>query len=119
VKSRLALVGAKLAEEKGLGEPYHEAMFKAHFVEDLDFSDREVLAGLAERIGLDRAEFLAALNNREYTDQVDLDIAQAQAYGLNGVPATIIANKYLISGAQRLEALQDIVRQVKAREQME
>jgi predicted DsbA family dithiol-disulfide isomerase len=119
VKSRLALEGAKFAEEKGLGAPYHEAMFKAHFVEDLDIGDRQVLAGLAEAVGLDRAEFLAALDSQKYTGQVDLDVAQAQTYGLNGVPAIIIQNKYLISGAQPFEALQDIVRQVKAREQLE
>jgi predicted DsbA family dithiol-disulfide isomerase len=119
VKSRPALEGAKFAEEKGLGEPYHEAMFKAHFVEDLDIGDHEVLAGLAETVGLDRVEFLAALNTQKYANEVDLDIAQAQAYSLNGVPAIIIQNKYLISGAQPLEALQDIVRQVKARERLE
>src|SRR4030095_16566926 len=34
VKSRLALEGAKFAEEKGLGEAYHEAMFKANFLVD-------------------------------------------------------------------------------------
>jgi predicted DsbA family dithiol-disulfide isomerase len=119
VKSRLALEGAKFAEEKGLGEAYHEAIFKAHFIEDRDLGDRQVLAGLAEAVGLDQAEFMAALDNPKYAEQVDQDIAQAQAYGLNGVPATIIQDKYLISGAQPLEALQDIVRQVKAREQIE
>jgi predicted DsbA family dithiol-disulfide isomerase len=117
VKSRLALEGAKFAEEKGLGEAYHEAMFRAHFVEDRDFGDLEVLGDLAAEAGLDREEFLAAIQSSAYAEAVDSDIAQAQAYGIQGVPATIIEDKYMVSGAQPVEALRDIVRQVKAREQ--
>jgi predicted DsbA family dithiol-disulfide isomerase len=116
VKSRLALEGSKYAEEKGFGEAYHEAMFKAHFVEDRDFGDLETLADLAAEIGLDREAFLAAVSNGAYAEAVDADIAQAYAYGVNGVPATVIQGKYMVSGAQPLAALQDIVRQIKARE---
>lgn len=117
VNSRLALEGAKFAEENGVGPAYHEAMFRAHFVEDRDFGDLQILADLAEDVGLDRAEFLAAVENGLYAKQVDADVAQAHAYGISGVPGTIIENKYLVSGAQPFEALQDIVRQIKAREQ--
>ena len=116
VKSRYALEGAKFAEEKGLGDAYHEAMFKAHFVEDRDFGDLDTLGDLAAEVGLDRAEFLAAVESGAYAKHVDADVAQAYAYGLQGVPATIIEQKYLISGAQPVEVLQDIVQQVKAKE---
>lgn len=115
VKSRAALEGAKYAEEKGLGDAYHEAMFQAHFVTDRDFGDLETLGDLAAEVGLERADFLTAITSGVYAPQVDSDIRQAQAYGLQGVPAIIIAQKYLISGAQPLEALQDIVQQIKQR----
>ncbi len=117
VKSRAALEGAKYAEEKGLGEAYHEAMFRAHFVEDRNFGDLETLGDLAAEVGLNRADFLAAVTSGAYTPQVDADVREAQAYGLQGVPATIIAHKYLISGAQPLEALQNIVQQIRQREE--
>lgn len=116
VKSRWALEGAKFAEEMGVGDAYHEAMFRAHFIEDRDFGDLEILGDLAAEVGLDRDEFLGAIKSRAYAPAVDADIAQAYAYQINGVPATIIAEKYMVSGAQPLAALQDIVRQVKARE---
>ena len=119
INSRLALEGAKFAEEKGFGEAYHGAMFRAHFVEDRDFGDLQILGDLAEEVGLDRTEFVAAIEKGTYAGQVDKDVAQAHAYGINGVPGTIIQERYLVSGAQPLEALQDIVRQVKAREQGE
>lgn len=113
VSSRLALEGAKFAEERGLGPVFHEAMFRAHFIEDRDFGDRETLAGLAEEVGLDRQEFLQAVDSHAYAAMVDADVAQARAYGFNGVPATLIQDKYHVPGAQPLDALLDIVRQVK------
>ena len=116
IKSRLAHEGAKFAEAQGVGEAYHTAMFKAHFIEDRDFGDLEVLGDLAASVGLNRADFVTAIEAGTYADHVDRDIAQARAYGLNGVPATIIAEKYLVSGGQPLEALQDIVRQIKEKE---
>jgi len=116
VKSRMALEGAKYAEEKGVGEAYHEAMFKAHFVEDRDFGNLDTLATLAEEVGLDRQEFVEVVEKGVYAEAVEKDVAEAHAYGINGVPATIVQGKYMVSGAQPLEALQDIVRQVKERE---
>jgi predicted DsbA family dithiol-disulfide isomerase len=115
VKSRYALEGAKFAEEKGFGDAYHDAMFKAHFIDDRDFGDPETLGDLAAEVGLDRVEFLVAIESSSYAKDVDDDVLQAQMYGLQGVPATIIEQKYLIPGAQSFEALADIVRQVKQR----
>lgn len=116
VQSRLALEGAKYAEEKGHGDAYHTKMFEAHFVEDRDFGDPNVLADLAEEIGLDRADFVAAIENRTYAPAVDADVRQARMYGIQGVPAVLIKDKYMVSGAQPLPALQDIVKQVRDRE---
>ncbi len=115
VKSRYALEGAKFAEAKGFGDAYHEAMFKAHFVDDRDFGDLETLGDLAAAVGLDRVEFLSAVKSGAYAQPVDAEVRQAQAYGLQGVPATLIEQKYLISGAQPLEALQNVVQQIKQR----
>lgn len=117
VKTRLAHEGAKFAEEKGQGDSYHNALFRAHFIEDRDFSDLEILADIAAEVGLDRTEFVTAIENHTYAAAVDHDVAQARAYGIQGVPGTIIAGKYRVSGAQPFEALEDIFRQVKTREQ--
>ncbi len=116
VNSRLALEGAKFAEAQGQGEPFHEAMFKAHFVEDRDFGDLETLVDLAEEVGLDRAEFKEAIETHAYAAPVDADVVQARAYGLNGVPATIIEGKYLLSGAQPLQTLRQVIQQIKENE---
>jgi len=114
VNSRLALEGAKFAEARGLGAAYHERMFRAHFVDDKDFGNLEVLADLAAEVALDRAEFIGAIETGDYAAAVDADVAQARAYGLTGVPATIIEEKYLLPGAQPLAFLQQVVDKIKS-----
>jgi predicted DsbA family dithiol-disulfide isomerase len=47
-----------------------------------------------------------------YIQQVDSDIRQAQIYGIQGVPAMIFEEKYLVSGAQPYEVLSDVIYQV-------
>ena len=42
----------------------------------------------------------------------DDDIALAQEYGINGVPALVFANKYLVSGAQPYSVLQQVIAQI-------
>jgi len=116
IRSRLALEGAKFAEAQSLGDAYHERMFQAHFIDDQDFGNPEVLADLAAEVGLDRAEFVAAIENGAYAAEVDADVAQARAFGLTGVPATIVEEKYLLPGAQPLEFLQQVVDKIKSGE---
>lgn len=107
--SRPALIGAKYAENKGVGPAYHAAIMRAYWQEASDIADPDVLAGIAEEIGLERETFLAALSDPAFVDQVDEDIALARAYGLDGVPALVFAEKYLVSGARPASVLQEVV----------
>jgi predicted DsbA family dithiol-disulfide isomerase len=113
IESRAALVGAKYAEAAGLGEPYHRAVFRAYWQQAADIGDRETLAEIAAGVGLDREAFLAALDDPAHTAAVDADIAQAHAYGLNGVPALVFAERYLVSGAQPYPVLKEVTAQVR------
>ena len=114
IDSRPALIGAKYAEANGQSESYHVAMFQAYWQESKPIDDKQVLAEIAQTIGLDSVAFLAALDNREYEDAVDADIERAYQYGLNGVPALVFNNKYLVSGAQPYEVLRQVVEKVEA-----
>jgi predicted DsbA family dithiol-disulfide isomerase len=114
VDSRPALIGAKYAEAQGRGEAYHRAVFAAYWQHAADIGDLAVLAGVAEGAGLDRDGFLAALGDQANEAAVDADIAQAQAYGLSGVPALVFAGKYLVVGAQPYPTLKQAAAQVRA-----
>lgn len=113
IDSRPALVGAKYAEAQGLGDLYHDAVFRAYWQRAADISDRTLLAGLAATIGLQPDAYSAALDDPAYHAAVDADIAQAQAYGLSGVPAMVFAEKYLVVGAQPYPYLKQAVEQVR------
>ena len=67
---------------------------------------------MAEGVGLNRAEFVTALDDPQYDELVQMDIDQAREYGLNSVPALVFDNKYLISGAQPYAVLVQATEQV-------
>lgn len=110
--SRPALAGAKYAEEAGHGPAYHAAIMRAYWQEARDIADPTVLTDLAVSVGLNGGAFSAAVNDPRYLQAVADDVQTAREYGLNGVPALIFDNQYLVSGAQPLETLRDVVEKV-------
>jgi predicted DsbA family dithiol-disulfide isomerase len=114
IDSRPALIGAKYAESQGAGVTYHWAVFRAYWQEAQDIGDPAVLAQIAQQVGLDPQAFTEALADPVLDGQVQDEIDQAHAYGLNGVPAMVFAEKYLVSGAQPYPVLVQVVEQVQA-----
>ncbi|MBI5880386.1 MAG: DsbA family protein [Chloroflexi bacterium] len=108
-KSRLALEAAKFAEDAGRDAEYVPLLFSAHFVEGRDLSDRAVLVELAQAAGMDGAALDQALRARDYKTRVEQELALGFMYRLSGVPAFIIGSKYLVTGAQPLELLTQVV----------
>jgi len=91
-----------------------ERLLKAYFVDGRHVGRIEDLADLAAEIGLDRADVVRALTAHEYLADVKADVAQANAYGIQGVPFFVIDGKYGISGAQDPEAFAGALRQAQA-----
>lgn len=114
IHSRSALIGAKYAEDVGQGPQYHAAMLRAYWQRANNIEDVDVLAEIAQSIGLERDVFLAALQDERYSAQVDADIDEAYSYGLSGVPALIFGQRYLVSGAQPYEVLRQVVEKVES-----
>lgn len=112
INSRPALIGAKYAEAEGAGEAYHEAVFRAYWEQGKRIDDLEVLANIAESVGLEREAFLQALEDPAYELAVTADIEQAYRYGLSAVPALVFEDKYLVVGAQPYEALVQVTEKV-------
>lgn len=113
--SRAAHIGMKYAETEGKGHAYHKRVFEAHWLEAQNIGDLDILAGLAESVGLERQAFLAALNEAQFDSAVETDVAQANEYQLRGVPALIFENKYYIAGAQPYDELLRFVEQLEAK----
>lgn len=119
IDSRPALIGEKFAEQFDLGNAYHKAVFEAYWLEAKNIEDRDVLGGIAQEIGMNRDDFLTALDNSDLENLVDADIQQARDLELRGVPALIFESKYYIPGAQPYEELVRFVEQMKRRLEQE
>jgi predicted DsbA family dithiol-disulfide isomerase len=76
-----------------------ERLLRAHFEEALDCSNKEVLARLAQEVGLDEGEARAVLSSDRFAEEVRSDEASAKELGISGVPFFVIG-RYGISGAQ-------------------
>jgi len=88
------------------------ALFNAYFGEAKDVSDATILAECAVQAGLNSVDAARILQTDEYSDTVKSDIAKYQQAGVSSVPAFIINNKYLISGAQEPAQLAASLRQI-------
>ncbi|MCF8540946.1 MAG: DsbA family oxidoreductase [Aurantimicrobium sp.] len=80
-----------------------ERLLAAYFVEGQHVGDLGTLSRLAADVGLDEADVLRSLAANEYAEAVAADIAQAEVYGISGVPFYVIDGRFGISGAQSPE----------------
>jgi len=89
-----------------------EAFMSAYFEEARDLSDPAVLREVAVAAGLDPARVDEVLVGEEFRDAVRADVAQAAAYGANGVPFFVLEGQYAVSGAQPTEVFARVLAQV-------
>ena len=88
------------AKAQGRQLDMKERLLKAYFVDGRHVGRIEDLADLAAEIGLDRNEVVRVLTDETYLAEVRADVAQAAAYGIQGVPFFVIDGTYGVSGAQ-------------------
>jgi predicted DsbA family dithiol-disulfide isomerase len=112
IDSRLALIADKYAETQGKGAAFHRAAMNAYWQEARGIDDLNVLKEIAESVGLNVEQFETALQDPQFDAEVSADVELAHEYGLNGVPALIFENKYLVSGAQPYDTLRRVVEKV-------
>ncbi|TGN40194.1 DsbA family oxidoreductase [Marinobacter confluentis] len=102
----------KWAGEQGKQTDMKMACFEAYFGRAENISDSDVLVACAESAGLDGNEARAVLSSDRYADAVREDEAKYQQAGVSAVPAYIINQTYLISGAQEPETLTQAFREI-------
>lgn len=102
------------AADYGLKHELKQALFTAHFTDNRNISDEEVLADIAEDVGLDRKQALAVLADQRYAEVVRTAEQQMQQQGIQSVPAVIFNQRHLVSGAQGVENFKSILNQLAA-----
>jgi protein-disulfide isomerase len=102
--AQLAAEAAVAASAQGKFWEFHDRLFTG----TRDDLGRAVLEGIAKDIGLDLAEFRAALDERRHRDAVADDAAAAAALGIYGTP-TLFINGVPIEGAPKWDHLKMLV----------
>lgn len=92
------------------------ALFKAHFTDQRNVHETEVLLDAAEEAGLDRAAAAVALDTPRYAEAVEAEIAFWVDRNVSGVPAFIINDKYMVPGAQSPETFVRVIERVLEKE---
>ncbi|MEH7383389.1 DsbA family oxidoreductase [Bacillus sp. JJ1533] len=106
---RLAKYAATVGKEKEMTE----ILLQSYFIEGKLISDHEVLADLAESVGIERQAVLDVLKDeKNYANDVRIDESIAQQIGVTGVPFFVINQKYSISGAQPTSTFLGALQQV-------
>jgi predicted DsbA family dithiol-disulfide isomerase len=99
-RTRLALELGEAARVDGAHDAYHDAVMDAYWTHGRDISEPAVLGELATAAGVSAEATAFALEERAFSDAVDLSTAIAQRSGIFGVPAFVIDRAVLVSGAQ-------------------
>lgn len=101
------------AKNQGKQKTYTEAVMKSYFTDSLNISDFDVLAAIAEEVGLDRTEALGILESSAFAEAVRQDEANAHARSINGVPYFLFNGKEAVSGAQSVDTFVAVIKGVK------
>lgn len=96
---------ANCAYEQDLFWEFHDALFTVN----INQTDAEFIA-LAEELGADTNQFGNCLEDGEYTDEVNNDLADGRSYGVTGTP-TFFINGVRLVGAQPYESFKTIIDQ--------
>jgi predicted DsbA family dithiol-disulfide isomerase len=110
--SRAALRLTELARDRGLHASVHDRFMDALWTEGRDLGAGGELRTLAVEAGLDAGEVDEVLAGDAYEQRVLASTAEAQAAGINGIPAFVLGGRMLLLGAQPREVFEQAFAQL-------
>ena len=120
--SKPALVAAKAAGIVGGQDVYWEvfdALQNGLFVESKDVADVKVIEDIIQSTSINFDAWKAAFEKEEAEQATLEDMILAKQYGLQGAPALVIEGKYLISGAQPQEIIEQTLETIAEEENLQ
>lgn len=89
-----------------------DALFTAYFVQGRDIGDHEVLADIADGVGMDAAVVLKLLKSDADRDDIRQRDTHSREMGVNSVPTFIVANQHAVPGAQPPELWAQVIGEI-------
>ena len=108
--SRRAQELGKWAEQRGLEDAFHRAVFEAYFSEGRNIAQLTVLLEIVNAIGGDPGEARTALEDGRFSAAVDQDWQRSRTMGITAVP-TFVTNGRRLVGAQSYQDLARFITQ--------
>ncbi|MDE3028080.1 MAG: DsbA family oxidoreductase [Paracoccaceae bacterium] len=88
------------------------ALFRAHFREGRNIGDANTLADIAAANGMDREVTLRLLATDADLEDIRARDTHARSRGVNAVPTYLIANQYVLQGAQPADLWQQVIAEI-------
>lgn len=89
------------------------SLFKAYFVEARDIGDHDVLADIADGIGMDAAVVRRLLESDADRESIATRDAHSRKMGVNSVPTFIVDGKHAVPGAQPPELWERVINELR------
>lgn len=89
-----------------------DALFDAYFVQGRDIGDHEVLADIADSIGMDAAVVMKLLKSDADREDIRNRDAHSREMGVSSVPTFIVANQHAVPGAQPPEMWEKVIAEI-------
>lgn len=112
INTRLALATAEFARERGVFEPVHRALFRAHWEGTAELDRVADLQRIAAEHGLDPGDLANALADGRYEPVIDGHRADAASVGIDAIPSHIVGRRYLLVGAQPLSIFKEVLERI-------
>ncbi|MBB94013.1 MAG: polyketide biosynthesis protein [Rhodobacteraceae bacterium] len=93
-----------------------DALFKAYFVDGRDIGSHDVLADIADGLGMDASVVLRLLASDADRDLIQRRDAHSREMGITSVPTFIVANSHAVPGAQPTELWVKVIHELMGRE---
>ena len=94
-----------------------DALFDAYFVQARDIGNHEVLADIADGIGMDASVVLRLLASDADREDIRKRDAHSREMGINSVPTFIVAQQHAVPGAQPPELWHRVIEELRAQVQ--
>lgn len=91
-----------------------DALFQAYFVDARDIGDHDVLADIADGVGMDASVVRKLLGSDADAQMIRDRDAHSREMGISSVPTFIVANQHAVPGAQPPDLWEKVIREIMA-----
>jgi predicted DsbA family dithiol-disulfide isomerase len=110
--SRRAHECTEYARAHGKLEPFHACVLRAYWSEGRDLHDWDVLETAAREAGLDATAMRAEVEAGAFARAVAVRVTAAHELGIHAVPTFVIADRFVVEGAQTLDVFEKVMAQL-------